>query len=119
MPELPELHLMSVMINHFAQNRVFQHIAKSKINKNPFVRSPFPFFTLESSSLGKEIVLKLKKCAAPGRPLDVKEFSVEDEEEGPAQLEIPEGAKPDENTVLFVFNMGMVRRPERDRAHIG
>lgn len=109
MPELPELHLMSVMINHFATNRVFQRIAKSKINKNPLIRAPFEFFTLESSSLGKEIVITMRRVASTSQRLDVKEMAAEDEEEAAPSSEIPEEAKPDEDTTQLVFNMGMVR----------
>eukprot|EP00747_Dinoflagellata_sp_TGD_P164488 gnl/TRDRNA2_/TRDRNA2_184482_c0_seq1.p1 gnl/TRDRNA2_/TRDRNA2_184482_c0~~gnl/TRDRNA2_/TRDRNA2_184482_c0_seq1.p1 ORF type:complete len:343 (-),score=66.35 gnl/TRDRNA2_/TRDRNA2_184482_c0_seq1:106-1134(-) len=64
MPELPELHGMSTVINEHAKGRTFMKCSKSAVSKLPTVRPPASCFTISAQSRGKELMMRLQPAAS-------------------------------------------------------
>lgn len=92
MPEGPELHKNSLMVNHVCEGRIFSgKIVKSAVStKNPEVEFPSCDYTIHAESRGKEMALILTSV------------NRESERKGAGQ-EID--CKPERLRILFRFGM--------------
>lgn len=61
MPELAELRLTVEFVNEQADGKIFYDVKKNPVHKGKEVEVPFPAFTIEAMSRGKELLLTLKK----------------------------------------------------------